>query len=292
MKHSLVLSFLFALSAPLSMAVTTPQTVLEIEGKIYPKDTHANACAGMFKGLKCTEEGFGKFHAVSTQEGDLIHSVSTFSGPEGAQVIEEAWEKDGHVQKARIENKALGKTSEFEVRGQKVHYKLTEKDGDVSEDTDNYEENLVVPSTMMSYMRPRFHELLEGKTIKLRVAVLDRQEAYTFNVKKFRDEKTADGQDVVVLQMAPNSFIIKALVDPMYFYLNPKSGEMFGFEGRSALRRKEGDKYKELSVRTAYEYKVNTYNKLAQVGASQQNCATGSTLIGTGKDAKCTVKSQ
>ncbi len=36
---------------------------------------------------------------------------------EGVQVIEESWEKDGRVQKAKIENKVLKKTSELEVIG-------------------------------------------------------------------------------------------------------------------------------------------------------------------------------
>lgn len=252
-----------------SKAPAKPETVLEIEGKIYPKDTQPQACSEMFKGAKCTEDAFGKFHAVSTKEGELIYSVSTFSGPEGAQVIEESWEKDGRVQRAKIQNKALGRTSELEVRGDKVLYRLIDKDGKVQTDADDLDENLVVPSTMMSYMRPRFSELLAGKAIQLRVAVLDRQEAYTFNVKKYREEKTPDGQDIVVLQMSANSFIISALLDPMYFYLNPKSGEMFGFEGRSALRRREGDSYKELSVRTAYEYKVNQYNSKMQASSNE-----------------------
>lgn len=264
-----MVAFVGGAVASASKAPAKPETVLEIEGKIYPKDTQPRACSEMFKGAKCTEDAFGKFHAVSTKEGELIYSVSTFSGPEGAQVIEESWEKDGHVQRAKIQNKALGKTSELEVRGDKVLYRMIDKDGKVQTDADDLDENLVVPSTMMSYMRPKFSELLAGKTLQLRVAVLDRQEAYTFNVKKDREEKTPDGQDIIVLKMSANSFIISAILDPMYFYLNPKSGEMFGFEGRSALRRREGDSYKELSVRTAYEYKVNQYNSKMQASSNE-----------------------
>ncbi|NDG84818.1 MAG: hypothetical protein EBX52_07255 [Proteobacteria bacterium] len=105
-------------------------------------------------------------------------------------------------------------------------------------------------------------------------------------MRKIRNETAVDGSRVMVLEMAPVSFIVKALVDPMYFYVKPGKGELFAFEGRSALRRKQGDQYKEMKVRTAYEYKVN---RLSGAEASR-GCDPG--VVIPGQAEKCEVKAQ
>jgi hypothetical protein len=106
-------------------------------------------------------------------------------------------------------------------------------------------------------------------------------------MRKIRDETTSDGHEGMVLEMAPVSFIVKALVDPMYFYIKPKSGELYAFQGRSALRRKQGDSWKELNVRTAYEYKVNRFSQ----AKSEPDCLN-SLASGLNKNMKCEVKTQ
>jgi hypothetical protein len=236
----------------------TPADVsLEIMGNIYPVDQLPAGCAEILKGVKCADPSYGKFHVISKKEGGITSSVTTFSGPEGVQVTEQSWEKDGHVQKAVIENLAIRKRSELEVKDGKVFYRVTDlSDGSTKTSEDEAEENLVVPSTVMSYIKPSFHLLNEGKEIRLKVAVPDRRESYTFIMRKHQSGTTADGTEMMVLEMAPSSFIIKALVDPMYFYIKPATGEMFAFEGRSALRRKQGDSYKEMKVQTAYDYRI------------------------------------
>ena len=261
--------------------------LLEILGNIYPQDQFPAECFELLKGAPCAARPFGHFHIESKKDGELVYSKTTFTAPEGDQVIEQSWEKDGHVKKAMIENRALQKNSELEVKDGKVFYKVTDmRDGSSKTSSDDWEENLVVPSTVMSYIRPSFRELGDGKEVRIKVAVLDRRESYTFTMKKIRDEKTIDGEQVMVLQMAPVSFIVKALVDPMSFYVKPRTGELYAFEGKSALRRKNGDQYQELKVRTAYEYKINTFNQVQVT----KTCDSSSMIFG--KDAKCEVKAQ
>jgi hypothetical protein len=208
-------------------------------------------------------------------------------GPEGIQVTETSLEKSGHVKKAVIENRALQKRSELEVREGKVFYSVTDlKDQSVKRATDDAEENLVVPSTVISYVTPHFDELQAGKELRLKVAVLDRRESFSFVMKKIRNEIAVDGSQIMVLEMAPASLIVKALVDSMYFYVKPKSGELFAFEGRSALRRKQGGQYKEMKVRTAYDYKVN---RMSGTRVSK-NCEPG--ILIPGQAEKCEVKAQ
>lgn len=261
--------------------------VLEILGRIYPVDQFPAACANLLRGEKCEAGSYGSFHIQSRKEGELNSTLTTFSGPEGIQVTETSLEKDGHVKKAVIENLALQKRSELEVRGGKVYYKVTDlTDQSVKTAEEDAEENLVVPSTVIPYVAPHFGALQAGKELRLKVAVLDRRESFSFVMRKIRNEIAIDGAQVMVLEMAPASFIVKALVDPMYFYVKPGKGELFAFEGRSALRRKQGGQYKEMKVRTAYEYKVNRYPG-AEAG---RGCEPG--LPFQGEAGKCEVKAQ
>jgi hypothetical protein len=267
-------------------------TLLEIDGKIYPRDDFPESCRTLLKGSGCAVDPYGKYHVEAKKEGDLVYSKAVFSDHDGIQVTEESWEKDGHVQRAVVDSKVLGKKSELEVKNGKVLYKTTEKDGTVKTSEDDADDNLVVASTVMSYIRPMFKSLNEGKEIKIRVAVLDRQEAFTFAIKKDHEDKGTDGAEIMVLKMAPTSLIIKAVVDPLYFYVHPKTGEMFAFEGRSALRKKDGDSYKEMSVRSAYTYRVNAWNEFEKNSASKSTGASCDPLseINAGAPAKCEIK--
>lgn len=262
--------------------------LLEILGHIYPEDRLPARCPEILKGTPCPDAPFGTFHVQSRKEGELTFSTSTFTGPEGAQVIEQSWEKNGRIQRAIIENRALRRLSELEVKAGKVHYKVTELDtGKVKTSVDDAEDNLVVPSTVMSFVRPSFQSLKEGKEVRLKVAVLDRRESFSFVMRKIRDEMTTDRQEAMVLEMAPVSFIVKALVDPMYFYVKPKTSELYAFQGRSALRRKQGDSWKEMNVRTTYEYKINRFSQ----AKTESDCSGSITGI-LGKNMKCEVKTQ
>ncbi|MBU6154388.1 MAG: hypothetical protein KGP28_08825 [Bdellovibrionales bacterium] len=250
-----------ALSLPSALSATSkdlaPGVLLEIMGNIYPVDQLPPGCGGILKGVRCADPSYGKFHVISKKEGEVTTSITTFSGPEGVQVTEKSWERGGRVQRAEIENLAIQKRSELEVRDGKVFYKVTDlTDGSTKTSEDDAEENLVVPSTVMAYIKPSFQQLKEGKEVRLKVAVPERRESYTFVMRKHQTGTAADGTEMMVLEMAPSSFIIKALVDPMYFYIKPGTGEMFAFEGRSALRRKQGDSYKEMKVQTAYDYRI------------------------------------
>ncbi len=266
-----------------------PKLLMEIHGRIYPKDTFPAECKDLLSGGPCAAQAFGKVRMVSQLRPDgLVHATNVFTAPEGDQVIEESWEKDGRVQRAVIENRVLQKKSELEIRDGKVHYKVTDlRDHSVKTSVDDAEENLVVPSTVMSYIRPHFAELERGHEFPLKVAVLDRRDSFSFVMRRVKSGKTVAGEDFVVLEMAPVSLIVKAVVDPMQFYLKPATGELFAFEGKSALKRKKGDSYEDLKVQTVYDYKVNSYRKTVAV---KKDCSEPEWSL---KGApKCEVKAQ
>ena len=270
---------ILGLTLSCSSALAVPSNLLlEVNGKIFPKESFPESCKNLFLGAKCDVDSYGKYHFQSVQDGDAVYNRVTFSGPEGEQVLEQSWEKNGKVKKAIIENRAIKKLSQLEVKDGKIYYQVTDlTDQSVKKSEATAEDNLVVSSTIMSYIKPHFEEITKGNRVQIKVAVLDRRDSFTFNIKKIKDYKALDGEEIQVLEMAPASLIVSVAVKPMYFYVKPKSGEMFAFEGESGLRRKVGTSYEKMQVRTAYEYK------------SKQECDPTAFL--TGKTTmKCEVK--
>ena len=268
-----------------------PGLLLEVSGKIFPKESFPDACKDLFHGVKCNVDSYGKYHLESKKEGDLVYNKVIFSGPEGEQSIEESWEKDGKVQKTILESKVLQKRSQLEVKNGKVFYQVTDlKDGSVKKSDDDAEENLVVPSTMMSYIKSFSEKIAKGEKVQVKVAVLDRRESFTFNIKKIKDDKTIDGEAIQVLEMAPASFIVSAVVKPMYFYVKPKTGEMFAFEGESGLRRKVGNSWEKMQVRSAYEYKNYAAAPATTKPVAQKDCDPAAINFDGKTPMKCEVK--
>jgi hypothetical protein len=238
-----------------SLPVKPTDLLVEVKGNIYPHDLFPQNCQGILQGARCSVESYGHYHLEMKKQGELVYNHVTFSGPEGTQVIEDSWEKNGKVQKAIIENRAIGKRSQLEVKNGKVFYEVTDlKDQSVKKSEDLAEDNLVVPSTIMNYISNYREQISKGENLVLKIAVLDRRDSFTFKVKKIKDGMDQNGEPIQVLEMAPASFIVKAAVDPMYFYIKSKSGQLFAFEGESGLRRKVGNSYEKMKVRTAYEY--------------------------------------
>ena len=267
---------------------STPDLILEVDGKIFPQDSFPDACKDLFHGAKCEAQSFGHCHIESKKDNDVIYSTSSFKGPDGEQQLEQSWEKDGKVQKCIIENKVLGQLMELNVKDGKTFYSYTDtKTHKVKTSDEDSASNLVVPSTIISYIRPRFAQIMKGEKVQVRIAVMDHLESFTFNIKKIRDEKALDGDPVAVLEMVPASFIVKAVVSPMYFYIRTKTGEVFAFEGESAVRRKVADSWKKMQVFTQYDYKVNADHSKN----SKNECDPTEMLLGK-KVPKCEINKE
>jgi hypothetical protein len=277
-------------SSSFSLPVKPADLLVEVNGFIYPKDVFPTNCMGILEGAKCPAESYGRYHLEMKKQGDLVLNHVVFSGPEGPQVIEQSWEKNGKVQKAIIENRAIGKRSQLEVKNGKVFYEVVDlKDNSVKKSDDDADDNLVVPSTIMNYIALYREPISKGQTIQMKIAVLDRRDSFTFNVKKIKDGKDQTGEPTQVLEMAPASFIVKAAVDPMYFYVKANSGELFAFEGESGLRRKVGDSYEKMKVRTAYEYTRFEDAPQKKSAKKAADCATNE-IFNPKNPMKCEIK--
>ncbi len=166
--------------------------------------------------------------------------------------MEEARADGIHVKSYDLDHRQLGEKGSLRVEGKKVHFSYT-KAGKTETATEDWEESLVVGPTLIEYLKAHWAEILKGDTVSVRWAALDRKETVGFKFFKV-NEKTHKGTEVVVVKMKPSSFIIAAIVDPIYLTMRKSDGRLLNLVGRTIAKRKVGDGWKDLDVEIEYAY--------------------------------------
>jgi hypothetical protein len=247
---------LFALvGAPVLASV--PERIFEMTGKIYIKKDLPKACENVHVGISCDSTSIGSFRAESFRQGPEVYSKTQFLNAKGEQVLEESWRAGEKLVRAKILNRQLKIKTSVEVKDGKAYFTLVHDDGRKEEAKESVDDSVVVPSTLMAYLKPRMKSLIAGSEVTVKMAVLDRKAAYTFDIKKMGTTKGVAGAEVLVLRMKPANWIIAQIVDPMFFYLDQKGDRLIGFDGRSALRREDGDKLRDIDAKVAYNVLQN-----------------------------------
>ena len=186
--------------------------------------------------------------------GDTLTSVRrVYATPQGQEAaVEEVTFEGGRIQTFRLEQKQTQEEGRMEVSGGRLQFSYT-AGGKTSSDSEIASPDLVVPPTVVPYLRARWDALLQGQTIKVRLAVLERKETVGFQFTKI-GESTVGGKPVVVVQMKPSSFIISALVKPIRMTFDKESRRLIDFSGRTVPMRQVDGKWEPLDVEIEYRY--------------------------------------
>lgn len=247
---------LFFLAIILGPSECLAQVVFEMSGKIYIKKDLPKDCDRVTIGYACSEKPFADFHVTVDLDGKLIHAKSIFKDADQIQVEEDSWREGVAVKKDISRSYLLNSTTTTEIKEGKVFYTTEFTNGKVTKDTESANDNLVVPTTLIAYLKPHYSEIDAGKKIQVKLISPERHTSYTFRFSKEPDQKDAAGNPLLVLKMKATSFFVATQVEPMFFYVNRKTNELEGFDGRSPLRRpkggKKGQELEELDAKIAY----------------------------------------
>ncbi len=180
-------------------------------------------------------------------------TVVTYTGMEGAEIIREQAVAEGEkIKSYDLDHKQLGEKGSLRTQDGKVILSYT-KEGKTETETEDLTENLIVGLTTVDYLKVHWAELLKGDTVSVRYAALDRKETVGFKFFKI-EEKTLEGEEVVIIKMKPSSFIIAALVDPLIFTFRKKDTRLLYLEGRTVPKQRIEGKWKDLDVEVKYRY--------------------------------------
>jgi hypothetical protein len=94
---------------------------------------------------------------------------------------------------------------------------------------------------------------VNGNGVKFRYIVFTRAETIGFEFTKERDS-VVNGIPVVIMKMSPSSSFVAAFVDPLIFTVEKAAPHrVFEYDGRTPLKIKQGEKFKELDALNVFE---------------------------------------
>jgi len=183
----------------------------------------------------------------------------TFKNPNGKVVaLEEFTYKEGKFKSYRQKHHQIGQDGMAIVDGDRLKFNLKEKndDGEIKEsrDDEDYKANTVSKDQIVGYLMEHWDDILKGESIHIRFMVNDRKETVGF--KYFKEKETTyNGKPAIIIKMKPSSFIIAALVDPLYFTFEKNGARrLLEINGRVVPKQKNDDDWDDLDAITVYHY--------------------------------------
>jgi hypothetical protein len=141
---------------------------------------------------------------------------------------------------------------------QRIYFEYSIGEGGVarkSTGTEPMESNTIVDDMLQGFMVSHWDGLQSGAPAKFRYIVLSRKETVGFELVK-ESEAMRDGKPVVRIKMAPSSFIIARLVDPLTFVVEKNGAHrILEYIGRVTPLVKQGTKWKDLDALTVFDWK-------------------------------------
>ncbi|MCB0413965.1 MAG: hypothetical protein KDD50_06505 [Bdellovibrionales bacterium] len=207
----------------------------------------------------------GKVYKMGSQQKDQLFSISSetkiendnevftmrFFDMKGVLAVEEsAYFKNDVIYKYTVDYKRRNQKGTIEVKDKKIFFEYT-KDGEISKGSESLEDNFVVGLSVKRYLQKNWQDLTQGKSIKVRLGVVDRKETVGFSF--FREKKKETDANIMVVKMKPSSWVISALVAPLYFYFDLRTKDLVKLIGRTKPKIQESGQWKDLDAETVYD---------------------------------------
>jgi len=244
------MSFLVRLSI---LAVIVPVFGLGLSAKA----AEIGFTAKIFEDSKKEKLLFTYKQEIETKEDGRILTNTFYDNSDGSIAAIETIEfakagNDEVLRRYNMKQKQLNAEGTIELKDGKAHFTYT-KDGKTKTATEKAAENFVVGSSALPYLRKHWDKIAKGEKVQVRLGVVDRLETVGFEF--FRDRETEiNGQKVYVLKMKPSSFIIAAIVNPLYWYVTADGQRLLEINGRSQVKRKVNGAWKDFDAVTVYDY--------------------------------------
>lgn len=108
------------------------------------------------------------------------------------------------------------------------------------EDTVDWEPPMAFTPTVEALIEREWARLAAGETVTFRLLVPSRQDSFAFRLQRADDPAPPAGR--VRLRMEPDSWLVRQLVDPLFFLLDADPPHRLReFRGRSSIRTEEGE---------------------------------------------------
>ena len=156
------------------------------------------------------------------------------------------------VLSSESEDIRFGKLEKLTLSGDKLKIEYIKGKGEQAETEEIiWGAETATSSTVAEMMINNWVALASGKAVELDLVVPSRTETIRFRFKKDRNA-TLDGKAMMVVRMEPNSWLIRKLVDPMFFYFTESMPHLLKeYHGRSSIKTADN---KDQDLRMVFNY--------------------------------------
>lgn len=207
------------------------------------------------------------FHFRRTVEhsNSLVLVTREFTSPEGTPVAREKMVYSG--------NRLLSlELEEFQIEAQAVvNVRRNSPDREAGElafsyatgtgtktrkkeATESLRPDTLANDMIAPFLAAHWQDLMAGKIVKFRYIAAARAETVGFEFEKVA-ESTRNGQPVARIKMSPSSYLIAALVDPLYFIVEKRSPHrVLEYTGRTVPKLQSAGKWRDLDALTVFHW--------------------------------------
>lgn len=190
--------------------------------------------------------------SVLTEKDGLSEVAFSYKDLQGQTAYEEAAVlKGSEFVKTNISQKQTGESATVEVKDGKIIFTKTSADGKTKTETEKLGKTMVMSANFKRFVHDHWKEIQDGKDVDFRYGVWDRMETVGFEIFKDK-ETTINGEKAVIVKMKPSSFVIAAIVKPIYFTYNADGTKLVELNGRVPVKLKSGEKWKDLDCEVVY----------------------------------------
>lgn len=175
-----------------------------------------------------------------------------FKDMKGQVVVEEkASLKGDALLNYKMTQNQTGESGEISLSGKKVHFVYKKKDGTLKKATEDLDDNFIIGMTLVPHLKKNWEKLSKGDSLRTRLGVWNRAETVGFKFWK-KSYKKINGKEAMVVVMKPTSFVIRALVDPLYLTFDKATKELLSIRGRTSPKVQKDGKWKDFDAFISY----------------------------------------
>ncbi len=197
------------------------------------------------------------FRRTAVRSNTAVHVGRDFVYPNGALAARESIVfEGGELRSFQLEEKqtgARGSSSVTTDAKRKLHFDWL-ADGKTKTDSEAFVTDTVVGDMIPQFIITHWNELARGEAVNFRFIASSRLETVGFKLVK-ESEVDWRGRAALRLRMEPSSFVIRQIVDPLYFIVEKDGAHrVLEYVGRITPKQRDGAKWKDLDARTIYEW--------------------------------------
>lgn len=237
-------STLYLITAAFALGAVTPTHAQE-SARIGLKMYHMKSGKLLYEAERVIENADGR-----------VTERTVFARPGGGESIQESEtvyeEASLKLISHNMKDSRLGLTEEVTVSSGKVKFAYREdKEEDVDEDEMDWSDDMIIGATVMPLLRRNWEKIKKDEEVVFELIVASRQGTVSFRLRKDAMAKVG-GEPVTVVVMEPDSFLIRSLVDPMYFSVaDTAPHRLLKYAGRTSVKADDGD---DQNLRVEYSY--------------------------------------